>query len=142
MNKPLSELIKAHFKAVEAKNLDAVMAFYDADAEFLDPHYPNVHMKGTAEILEGLTWGFNGVKTFSFTLMNYFENEARTSASIEMATKLELSNGQKLSYPQVFIIETKQGKISRLQAYETYGPHGMHNIMLKATRLIKQFRKK
>lgn len=126
--------------AVEAKDLDAVMAFYHADAEFLDPHYPNVHMKGIDEILEGLTWGFKGVKTFGFTPMNYFENDSGTSASIEMATNLELSNGQKLSYPQVFIIETKEGKISRCQAYETYGPHGMHNIMLKVTRLLNRIK--
>lgn len=140
MNQPLFELVKNHFIAVEAKDLDAVMAFYHADAEFIDPHYPNVHMKGTDEISEGLTWGFKGVKTFSFISMNYFENEAGTNASIEMATKLELSNGQKLSYPQVFVIETKEGKISRCQAYETYGPHGMHNIMLKVTRLINRIK--
>lgn len=136
----LSELITGHFNAVEAKDLEAFMAFYHDDAEFIDPHYPNVHMKGKNEIHEGLTWGFKGVKTFSFTPMNYFENEAGTNASIEMATKLELSNGQKLSFPQVFIIETKQGKISRCQAYETYGPHGMHNVMLKVTRLIKRIK--
>lgn len=141
MNEQLSELIKNHFNAVEAKDLDAVMSFYHTDAEFLDPHYPNIHMKGKNEINEGLTWGFKGVKTFSFTVMNYFENKEGTSASIEYATKLELSNGQKLSYPQVFIIETKQGKICRCQAYETYGPHGMHNVMLKVTRLIKRIRK-
>jgi len=30
----------------------------------------------------------------------------------------------------------KNDKISRLQAYETYGPHGMHKIMLLVTRII------
>ena len=140
MNEQLSELVTGHFNAVEAKDLDTVMGFYHTDAEFIDPHYPNVHMKGRDEILKGFTWGFKGVKTFSFTTMNYFENETGTSASIEVATKLELSNGQKLSYPQVFAIETKQGKISRCQAYETYGPHGMHNVMLKVTRLINRMK--
>ncbi len=136
----LSELINNHFDAVEAKDLDAVLDCYHIEAEFLDPHYPNIHMKGKDEIREGLTWGFKSIKKFSFTAENYFENENKTSAAIEMATRLELSNGQKLSFTQVFIVETKQGKICRCQAYETYGPHGMHNIILIITRIIKRLK--
>lgn len=134
----LSELINNHFDAVEANDLEAVLDCYHNQAEFLDPHYPNVHMRGHNEIRDGLIWGFNSVKKFNFTAENYFENEDKTSAAVEMATKLELSNGQKLSFTQVFILETKQGKIIRCQAYETYGPHGMHNISLKISRLIKK----
>lgn len=141
MKTPLSKMINQHFKAVESKDLDAVMNLYDKDAELIDPHYPNTTMKGKDEIHAGLTWGFNGVKSFSFTPINYFENEDGTRASIEYATKIELPNGKILSYPQVFIIETKNGKISRCQAYETYGPHGMHNIMLVVTRLKNKFRR-
>lgn len=139
MNTRLYELITDFFKAVEAKNLELVLAYYCDDAELIDPHYPKIHMRGKEEIREGTTWGFSGVKSFSFTPINYFENEDGTKASIEYATKIELPNGKKLSYPQVFIIETKEGKISRCQAYEAYGPHGMHKIMLIVTRLKKLF---
>lgn len=139
MKHSLYELVKNHFKTVEAKELDSLLEFYHSDAELLDPHYPNVHMKGKDEIRKGLTWGFKSVKTFSFTPDNYFENDDKTSAAVEMASKLELSNGQKLSFTQVFILETKQGKISRLQAYQTYGPHGMHNVALKISRLVDRF---
>lgn len=141
MKKDLYELIKRFFKAVESKEPDAVMAFFHDDAEFLDPHYPNVHMKGKDQILKGITWGLNGVKTFNFSEMNYFENKNGSSASIEYDTRLELKNGQKLHYQQVFIIETKDGKISRCQAYETYGPHGMHKVMLMVTRLFNRLGK-
>jgi ketosteroid isomerase-like protein len=141
MKQNLHELIKSFFNAVEAKDVDAVMAFFHADAEFLDPHYPNVHMKGKDQIYKGVTWGLNGVKSFNFSEMNYFENKNGSSASIEYDTHLELKNGQKLHYQQVFIIETKDGKISRCQAYETYGPHGMHKVMLMVTRLIHRFGK-
>ncbi|MFK5947433.1 MAG: nuclear transport factor 2 family protein, partial [Methylococcales bacterium] len=78
----LSELIKDHFEAVEAKDLDTVLDYYHTEAEFLDPHYPNVHMQGKDEIRKGLTWGFKSVKTFSFTAENYFENEDKSSAAI------------------------------------------------------------
>ena len=135
---PLYKFIKNHFKAVEAKDPDTIIAYYNEDAEFLDPHYPNVHMKGEDEILKGIRWGLNGVKTFQFKEMNYFENKAGTGASIEYDTKLELKSGQKLHYQQVFVIETKNNKISRCQAYETYGPHGMHKVMLMVTRLLRR----
>lgn len=140
INQTLSKIINDFFKAVETKNLDAVLGYFHTEAEFLDPHYPNVHMKGHDEIREGLSWGFKSVKKFNFTEENYFENENKTSAAVEMATKIELSGGQKLSYTQVFILEIKQGKIYRCQAYETYGPHGMLNVTLKITRIIKRLK--
>jgi ketosteroid isomerase-like protein len=138
MDTHLYKFITDFFKAVEAKSLEEVLEHHCDDAEFIDPHYPKVYMKGKEEIREGLTWGLNGVKSFSFTLINYFENKDGTSASVEYDTKIELPNGKKLNYQQVFIIETKEGKISRCQAYETYGPHGMHNVMLTVTRLKKK----
>jgi len=140
MNTYLSVLVDDMFKAIEAKELETLIQFYHEDAEFLDPHYPNIHMKGKQQIIEGLTWGFNGVKTFSFTPVFYFENEEGTHASVEMATRLELTSAKKHCYQQVFIIETKAGKVSRCQAYETYGPHGILNVMLVITRFVNKLR--
>ncbi len=140
MNTDLSILIRNHFDAVEKKDLNAVLEFYHDDIDFIDPHYPKVHMEGKNEVFKGLTWGFKGVKSFSFSTINYFENKEGTNASVEYASKLELSNGQKLDFQQVFIIETTNGKISRLQAYETYGPHGMHKVMLIVTRIIHKLK--
>ncbi len=94
-------------------------------------------MKGKDEISEGLTWSFKSVKEFSFTVVNYFENKSSTTASVEMATTIELTNGTKQSFKQVFIIETKNGKISRCQAFQTYGPHGVLKVILAATRFIR-----
>ena len=138
MNTHLSTLVKDVFKALEAKDLPTVIHFFHEDAEFLDPHYPNVHMKGKNEIIEGLTWSFKGIKAFSFTPVNYFENENGTHASVEMATTIELANGKKLSHRQVFIIEIKAGKISRCQAFQTYGPHGVLKIILFLTRFFNK----
>ncbi len=140
MNTDLSKFVYATLKTIESKNIDSILNIFHEDSVFIDPHYPNVHMKGKAQIREGFTWGMNGVESFQFTPINYFENKENTSASVEVATKLVLKNGKKLSYQQVFIIETKEGKISRCQAYETYGPHGVLNIMLTVTRLVNKLR--
>lgn len=136
MNTSLSQLVRDHFNAVEAKDLEAVLAFYHSDIDFIDPHYPKVHMKGKDEILKGLTWSFKTVKSFGFSDINYFENDDGTKASVEYDSMIELFNGKSFKFPQVFIIETSNHKISRLQAYEPYGPHGGHKIFLTVTRLI------
>ena len=138
METNLSKLVRELFDAVEAKNIDEILSFYHEDIDFIDPHYPKVHMKGKEEIVKGLTWGFKAVKSFKFSTINYFENAEGTSASVEYDTKIELSNGKKLNYPQVFIIEANNGKVSRLQAYETYGPHGVLKVILMVTRIINK----
>lgn len=132
----LSKLLREHFNAVEKKDLGAVMDFYHSDIDFIDPHYPKVHMKGKNEVFKGLTWSFKTVKSFSFKTINYFENKDSTKASVEYDSIIELFNGKSFQFRQVFIIEMQNNKIRRLQAYETYGPHGMHKIMLLVTRLV------
>ncbi len=141
INKPVSkELIRYFFDTIEAKDITAAMDDFNEGAEFIDPHYPNTHMKGKEEILKGLTWGFKGLKKLGFTIVNYFEAEDGQSAAVEVATAHELPNGKKLNFPQVFIFEVKDHKITRLQAYEPYGPHGVINIMLVVTRFINKIR--
>ena len=138
MNTSVSKLVKKCFQAVEAKDIEAVLACLTDDAQFIDPHYPKVHMKGKEEIRAGLTWGFKGLKKLGFTIEKYFESEDGKSVAIEVATAHILPNGKSLNFPQVFIIDIKNKKISRIQAYEPYGPHGMLKIILGVTRLIKK----
>jgi ketosteroid isomerase-like protein len=141
MDSPLSLLVNNVFNTIVAKDIEKTMGFFHHNAEFIDPHYPVVTMKGIKQIREGFLWGFRGVKSFQFEQLNYFENKTATSASIEFATTLILKNGKQLNYQQVFIIETHDNKISRCQAYETYGPHGMLKFMLIITRLINKIRR-
>jgi ketosteroid isomerase-like protein len=136
----LFELVEKHFKALEAKDLEAVLAFYQDDIELIDPHYPKVRMQGKDEVFKGLTWSFKTVKKFSFNLINYFENKEGTRASVEYDSIIELFNGKSFKFPQVFIIETKSGMIHCLRAYEPYGPHGVHKLFLTITRFIHKLR--
>ncbi len=138
MSTELVLLVKAFFEAVEAKDLELVMTYYAEDADFIDPHYPKVHMKGKREIEKGLIWGFNGLKKLGFTIEKTFESDDGKSIAIEVATAHVLPNGKALNFPQVFIVEVEAGKITRLQAYEPYGPHGIFKIILGVTRLFNK----
>ena len=42
----------------------------------------------------------------------------------------------KLNFPQVFVAESRDGLITRLQAYVPYPPPGICGLLTKLTRLI------
>ncbi|MBN4063320.1 nuclear transport factor 2 family protein [Cardiobacterium sp. AH-315-I02] len=142
MNTELAQLVEAFFKVIESKDIEASLAYFSEDASFIDPHYPRVHMKGKKEIEEGLTWGFKGLKKLGFTIEKTFYSEDGKSLAVEVATAHELPNGKALNFPQAFIIEIEAGKITRLQAYEPYGPHGIFKIILAVTRFINKILRK
>jgi ketosteroid isomerase-like protein len=135
MTSTLRTLVEHTFAVVEAKDLDAVLACCADDAVFLDPHYPVPRMAGKAAIAEGLRWGFSNMQKMSFPIVNYFEDATGQKAVVEVATAHVLSTGMKLDFPQVFVIEARDGRITRLQAYEPYGPPGILGLFLGFTRL-------
>jgi ketosteroid isomerase-like protein len=136
MSSTLKTLVEHTFAAVETMNLDAVLAVFADDAVLFDPHYPQPHMAGKAAIAEGLRWGFGGMQKMSFPIVNYFEDATGQKAVVEIATAHVLRTGMQLNFPQVFVIETRNGRVTRLQAYEPYGPHGIVGLMLRITRLV------
>ena len=133
---PLRARVEQAFATVETMNLDAVLALFAQDAVLYDPHYPRPHMAGKGQIAEGLRWGFGAMQKMGFPIVNYFEDETGQKAVVEVATAHVLRAGMKLNFPQIFVIETKEGLITRLQAYEPYGPHGMNGLILGITRLV------
>ena len=138
MSIPLSELVERTFAAVETMKIDAVMPFFADDAVLSDPHYPNPNMAGKAAIIDGLKWGFGSMQKMGFKLVNYFEADDHQKAAMEFDTAHVLANGMKLHFPQVFVVETSHGLITRLQAYEPYGPHGIAGVVLMITRLVRR----
>lgn len=136
MPSTLQTLVEHAFAVVETMNLDAVLALLADDAVVYDPHYPSPRMAGKAAIAEGLRWGFGSMQKMGFPITNYFEDATGYKAVIEVATAHVLRTGMKLNFPQVFVIETRGGLITRLQAYEPYGPHGIPGLILNITRLI------
>jgi ketosteroid isomerase-like protein len=139
MNTSLHELVSRTFAAVEAKNLDLTMGFFADDAVLIDPHFPTPRMQGKAAIAEGLRGAFAGMKSFSYTTLNYFESEDGQRAAVEMATHHVIKQGRRLDFPQVFVFDAADGRITRMQAYEPYGPHGIMGVFLFVARLKDRF---
>ena len=136
MNDQLRDAIDRLFAAVEAKDLPAVLQGITADALLIDPHYPQPTMRGTAAITKGLTWGFGSIEKFGFTIAHYFESADGRSAVVEVDTNHVVKGGMQLHFPQIFVLETDGRLITRMQAYEPYGPHGINALVLVITRLV------
>jgi ketosteroid isomerase-like protein len=135
MNQALRTTIQKAFDAVMAKDLEGLLSLMSDDALLWDPHYPNPQMRGKQQIRNGLIWGFKGMKSFGFTIVNYFESEDGQKAVVEVDTNHVLGSGMKLHFPQIFVVETKGGLITRLQAYEPYSPGGIAGAFIGLNRL-------
>jgi len=79
---------------------------------------------------------------YNNTIVNYFESENGQRAAVETATHHVVKQGMKLNFPQVFIFETADGRITRMQAYEPYGPHRIMGLFLFLARLLKRLSRK
>ncbi len=138
MNGIPRELIQRVFDALGERDQAAMMALVADDAVFFDPHYPKPEMRGKTEIAAGIDWGLSVMKSFGFTIERYFEAEDGLSGCVEVDTHHELKNGQKLHFPQVFIVETDGERITALRAYEPYGPNGIGGFFLGLERLKRR----
>lgn len=104
------------------KDKTAVLACFAPDALFIDPHYPTPEMRGLREIEAGLDWAFVGMERFGFAVVRFFSSEDGNSGAVEMDCEHVLAGGRVLKFPQVFVAEMKDGRLTRLRAYEPYGP--------------------
>lgn len=138
MTSTLRTLMDRLFAAVEAKDVAASVACFADDGVCIDPHYPTPRMVGKAAIADGLTWAFGSLEKMGFTPVNYFEALDGNSAAVEMSTAHRLPGGRPLNFSQTFIIEMRDGLISRLQSYPPYGPNGIGGLLLGITRLQRR----
>ena len=135
----LHDLITHTFATIEARDLDAMMSLFADDAVVIDPHFATPRMQGKAVITESFREAISGMRSFGYTIVNYFESENGQRAAVETATHHVVKQGMKLNFPQVFIFETADGRITRMQAYEPYGPHGILGAFLSFARLASRF---
>lgn len=126
-----STAIETLFKALEARDQSAAKACFTDTAVFFDPHYPSPEMKGRAAIEKGMAWAFKSMEKFGFTIENVFQGSDGASCAVEVDTHHVLKGGKELNFPQAFIVETKDGKITALRAYEPFGPNGFMGFMLR-----------
>jgi ketosteroid isomerase-like protein len=99
-------------------------------------------MQGKVAIKEGMRGAIAEMQSFGYTTVNYFESENGQRAAVETATHHVIKQGKKVNFPQVFIFEVAEGRITRMQAYEPHGPHGMYGVYLFFARLMKRFSSK
>lgn len=139
MRETLRPLVERALAAVEAKDVDAVLACLSDGAVVIDPHYPQPTMRGKDEIADGLRWVFATMRQLGFPIVSYFESAEGTKAAVEVATSHVLAaGGMRLAFPQAFVIEARDGRITRLRAYTPYGPPGVGRMFLALTRLRRR----
>ncbi|MDY0909106.1 nuclear transport factor 2 family protein [Microbacterium sp. CFBP9034] len=124
-------LVENMFAGVSAKDVDAAVAGMADGIQLFDPHYPYSSMNGIAEVREGLTWAFGGMKSMGFDIDRWFTADDGLSVTVEVSTHHVLNAGnRRLDFPQVFVIDTDGNQITSMRAYEPYGPHGITGIGL------------
>ncbi|QDZ00988.2 nuclear transport factor 2 family protein [Nitratireductor mangrovi] len=138
MHIPAQAAMERLFKALEARDTQKTLDCFARDAFLFDPHYPKPDMRGHEEIRAGIEWGLSVMQRFHFTIVNVFAGRDGDSAAIEVDTSHVLKGGRELSFPQVFVVETRGGLVTRLQAYEPYGPNGIGGLFLGVERLKRR----
>lgn len=131
------QLLSAVFRAAEAKDVDAVLALCADDIVFVDPHYPRVENRGKAQLRESLAWGVGGLEQMRFGDHRYFV-AADGSCVAEVATHHTVKGKREVRFPQLFVAESRDGLLTRVQAFEPYGPHGVLGAVLRVLRLKRR----
>jgi ketosteroid isomerase-like protein len=134
----LHDLVISTFATLQAKDLETLMHMFAEDAVVIDPHFPTPRMQGKATIRKGFWGAMSGMRSYGYTIVNYFESENGQGAAVETATHHVLKQGMERNFPQVFIFEVADEHITRLQAYEPYGPHGIIGVFLWLARLANR----
>lgn len=141
----LQPLADSTLDAVVAKDADAVVAAFSEDGVFIDPHYPDPELRGRAAVTEGLRFSFGAIKSFAFDDRRYFTSSDGSALVVHCSCHHVLPGGRRLDFPQVFVMDTVEGRISRWQAFEPYGPNGLGGLLLglgkttyRARRFLRQ----
>lgn len=131
-------LIEELFTALTSRDLDAVGMLFADDAVLIDPHYPQMEMRGRAAIDRGLAWGMGSMEQFGFTIVQSFESPDGARAMVEVDTHHILKGGKALDFPQVFAVDSQDGAIVGLRAYEPYGPSGIPGFFISASHVSER----
>jgi ketosteroid isomerase-like protein len=131
MTETLRQLVDRDLAAIENRDVDGVLACFAPHGELIDPHYPHPHMRGHAQIRYGLDWVLAGMQSMSFEVRGFFESADGTSAVAEAASRHVQTGGRVLEFTQLFIVDTADGLITRMESYLPYGPDGAGGFFLR-----------
>jgi ketosteroid isomerase-like protein len=115
------EQIEGVLRSFEAGDTEAASEFWAEDGEFIDPHYPEPAYRGPAEIRDALDWALeNVVERPGLTIRNVWEDG--DSFAVEVDTHHVMKDGSDAEFPQVFVIESEDGEVTRWQSYLPFPP--------------------
>lgn len=115
------EQIEDVLAAFEDQDPVAASDAYAEDGVFIDPHYPEPEYRGPKEIREALEWALdNIVEQPGLTIRNMWEEDE--TFAVEVDTHHIMKDGSETEFPQVFIIESENGHITRWQSYLPFPP--------------------
>lgn len=108
-------------RAFEERDAVAASEVYAEDGVFIDPHYPEAEYRGPAEVREALEWALeNIVDRPGLTIRNVWEDDK--TFAVEVDTHHTMKDGREVDFPQVFIIESEDGQVTRWQSYLPFPP--------------------
>ncbi|MCB9452332.1 MAG: nuclear transport factor 2 family protein [Anaerolineaceae bacterium] len=132
MNEDNQKILDALIAAFMNKDLEASLALFADDAVVYDPHYPIPRMEGKPAIRQGFEWGLSNMEQPGFTVRHLWGDD--TSGAVEVDTHHVFKGGMALKFDQVFVYETRDGLITRLQSYVPYPPGGIGGLLARITR--------
>lgn len=117
------EDIEGVLRAFENRDAATASEYWAEDGVFMDPHYPDAEYRGPDEIREALDWALETiVKEPGLTIRNLWESREASLFAVEVDTHHIMQDGTEADFPQVFIIESEGGLVSRWQAFLPYPP--------------------
>jgi len=115
------EQIEGVLRSFEEGDTAAASEFWAEDGVFVDPHYPESEYRGPDEIRAALDWALeNVVEQPGLSIRNVWK-EGDTFA-VEVDTHHVMKDGSEAEFPQVFVVESADGKVTRWQSYLPFPP--------------------
>ena len=115
------EQIENVLRAFEEGDTVTAAEFWAKDGVFIDPQYPEPEYSGPDEISNALDWALgNIVEKPSLTVRKVWEVDE--TFAIEVRTNHTMKDGSEVDFPQVFVVESEDGLITRWQSYLPFPP--------------------
>lgn len=115
------EQIEGVLTAFEDKDTMTASEFWAEDGVFIDPHYPKPEYRGPEEIRGALDWALENIVEQPGLAIRTVWEDGETFA-VEVDTHHTMQDGTEVDFPQVFIIESEGGQITRWQSYLPFPP--------------------
>ena len=138
MSVTIRQTMDGVIEAIESKDIGMLLSYFADDAVLFDPNFPVSKMEGKSVISCGYKWAFMALKEVGMSIEQVFESDNRHSAAFKLCTRYLSQTGQQKVFPQMCVLEMKNGKISHLQVYTPYSPKNKFKVFLTVSKYMKK----